>query len=63
INVTFLKYTGAGIRNDYNYKLGDICMSSSLKSVIKQLRRPEPVPKIPPRRLQGKNEPLRRSGE
>ena len=63
LNVTFLKYTGAGIRNDYNYNLVDFGMSSSLKSVVKQLRGPEPVPKIPPRRLQGKNEPLRRSGE
>lgn len=63
INVTFLKYTGAGIRNDYNYNLVDFGMSSSLKSVVKQLRRPEPVPKIPTRRLQGKNERLLRSGE
>ncbi|MCZ6542603.1 MAG: hypothetical protein O6768_02955, partial [Planctomycetota bacterium] len=42
INVTFLKYTGAGIHSDYNYNLGDFGMSSSLKSVVKQLRRPEP---------------------
>ncbi|MCH8150892.1 MAG: hypothetical protein IH830_00790 [Planctomycetes bacterium] len=63
INVNFIKYTGAGIHNDYNYNLVDFGMSSSLKSVVKQLRRPEPVPKIPPRRLQGKNEPLRRPGE
>ena len=63
INVTFIKYTGAGIRNDYNYNLVDFGMSSSLKSVVRQLRRPEPVPEIPPRRLQGKNEPLRRSVE
>lgn len=63
INVTFIKYTGAGIRNDYNYDLEDWGMRSSLKLVVKQLLRPEPVPRIPPRRLQGKNEPLRRSGE
>lgn len=63
LNVNFIKYTGAGIHHDYNYNLVDFGMSSSLKSVVKQLRRPEPVPKIPPPRLQGKNEPLRGSGE
>lgn len=49
LNVTFLRFSAAGVEARYNRNLDDYGMSSSLASVVRQLRRPEPIPTIPPR--------------
>lgn len=49
LNVTFLRYTGAGLLARYNYNLDDYGVSPALTSVVRQMRRPEPIPVVPPR--------------
>jgi hypothetical protein len=44
LNVTFMKYTGAGLRERYNYNLDDFGLSPALADVRKQMRNPEPIP-------------------
>lgn len=44
LNVMFLRYTGAGIINRYNFNLDDYGVSPSLASVSRQMRSPESLP-------------------
>ncbi len=46
-NVTFAKYGGHGIKHLYNYNLDDYGIDPGLKSVLAQLRDPQPVPSRP----------------
>jgi MFS family permease len=48
LNVTFFRYSGAGLRSRYNYNLDDYGISPALASVVRQMRAPEPVPSFPP---------------
>ena len=65
INVTFLKWTGTGLRNEYLYVLrldkkgheSHYDIDPSLKSILRQLVDPEPVPRIPPGRRGVEKEP------
>jgi hypothetical protein len=47
LNVTFGKYTAAGLRNRYPFNLSDFGVDESLSNVLRQLRAPRPVPKTP----------------
>ena len=47
LNVSFTKYSGNGIRRLYGYNLVDFGVDSSLANTLKQMRHPEPVPKVP----------------
>ena len=47
LNVTFFKYSGTGLRAFYNYGLLDFDIDTSLKTVVAQMRHPQPVPKMP----------------
>ena len=47
VNVTILRYTAAGVRQRYNYNLDDFRLDPSLRSVVRQLRHPEPIPHVP----------------
>ncbi|MHC5541482.1 hypothetical protein ACYOEI_24950, partial [Singulisphaera rosea] len=49
LNVTFLRFSAAGIEARYNRNLDDYGISGSLTSVVRQLGHPEPIPTIPPR--------------
>jgi hypothetical protein len=49
LNVTFLRYSGAGLRARYWFNLDDYGISPALASVARQMRHPEPVPASPPR--------------
>lgn len=44
LNVTFLRYSGAGIVKRYNFNLDDYGVSPSLASVSRQLRAPQELP-------------------
>jgi hypothetical protein len=44
LNVTFLKYTGAGLAGRYNYNLDDFGVSPALADVRRQMARPGPIP-------------------
>ncbi|MGC8641768.1 MAG: hypothetical protein ACP5XB_18020, partial [Isosphaeraceae bacterium] len=44
LNVMFLRYTGSGILNRYNFNLDDYGVSPSLASVTRQMRSPEALP-------------------
>ncbi len=48
LNVTFFRYSGAGLLARYNYNLDDYGISPALASVVRQMRAPEPVPYHPP---------------
>jgi len=48
LNVTFLKYTGAGLTERYNYNLDDFGVSPALADVRRQMEHPEPVPNPTP---------------
>jgi hypothetical protein len=48
LNVTFFRYSGPASRARYNYNLGDYGISPDLASLVRQMRRPEPVPYYPP---------------
>ena len=47
LNVTFLRYTEAGIRERYNFNLDDFGVSPALADVRRQMRDPEPIPHEP----------------
>lgn len=47
LNVMFFRYGAAGLRNGYNFDLADFGIDQSLSSVLRQLRRPEPLPRNP----------------
>ncbi len=47
LNVMFLRYGAAGLKTGYNFDLADFGIDQSLKSVLKQLRHPEPLPRNP----------------
>ena len=47
LNVTFLRYGGAGLHSKYYYNLDDFGISPDLASVVRQVLRPEPVPHHP----------------
>jgi hypothetical protein len=49
LNVTFLRYSGAGLLGRYNHNLDDYGISPALTSVVRQMRAPEPVPYFPAR--------------
>ena len=48
LNVTLFRYSGAGLLARYYYNLDDYGISPSLASVVRQVRRPGPVPRLPP---------------
>lgn len=47
LNVTFLRYSGHGVRRLYNYNLVDFGIDSTLSNTLKQMRTSEPVPAQP----------------
>lgn len=47
LNVTFFRYSGPGLLGRFEMNLDDYGIDPSLKSVVRQLRRPEPVPGRP----------------
>jgi len=47
LNVTFLRYTAAGINQRYNFNLDDFGVSPALADVRRQMRNPEPIPQEP----------------
>lgn len=47
LNVTFLRYTEAGIKERYNFNLDDFGVSPALADVRRQMRAPEPIPQEP----------------
>ncbi len=46
-NVTFLRYSGSGLLSRYCHNLDDFGIDPGLASVVRQVRRPEPVPRLP----------------
>ncbi len=46
LNVTFLRYTGAGLRGHYGFNLDDYGVSPSLASVTRQMGAPEAIPHL-----------------
>ena len=47
LNVMFFRYSGTGLHARYNYDLADFGIDGSLKSVLRQLRTPGPLPRVP----------------
>ncbi|WP_165246624.1 hypothetical protein [Paludisphaera soli] len=47
LNVTFLRYSGAGLTQRYNFNLDDFGVSPALADVRRQMTNPEPVPALP----------------
>ncbi|APW61653.1 hypothetical protein [Paludisphaera borealis] len=47
LNVTFLRYSGAGLTERYNHNLDDFGVSPALADVRRQMERPEPIPVNP----------------
>lgn len=47
LNVTFLRYSGAGLVQRYNFNLDDFGVSPALADVRRQMRNPEPIPASP----------------
>jgi len=47
LNVTFLRYSGAGLTQRYNFNLDDFGVSPALADVRRQMRDPQPVPALP----------------
>ncbi len=47
LNVTFLRYSGAGLIQRYNFNLDDFGVSPALADVRRQMTSPEPVPSLP----------------
>jgi hypothetical protein len=52
LNVTFLRYTGAGLLGHYGFNLDDYGVSPSLASVTRQMGTPEAIPHLAAGRLQ-----------
>jgi hypothetical protein len=50
LNVTFLKYSGPGLRANYYYGLLDFDIDTSLRSIVAQMKHPGPVSRMPPDR-------------
>ncbi len=59
LNVTFLHYGAAGLRDRHNFNLDDYGINPALKSVVRQMRHPEATPRIPPSNFEP-SEPERR---
>lgn len=47
LNVTFLRYSGAGLAHRYNFNLDDFGVSPALTDVRRQMKNPERVPSLP----------------
>lgn len=47
LNVTFLRYSGAGITQRYNFNLDDFAVSPALADVRRQMKNREPIPGEP----------------
>ncbi|MDG3007559.1 hypothetical protein [Paludisphaera mucosa] len=47
LNVTFLRYSGAGLTQRYNFNLDDFDVSPALADVRRQMKNPEPIPGQP----------------
>ncbi|WP_165074878.1 hypothetical protein [Paludisphaera rhizosphaerae] len=47
LNVTFLRYSGAGITQRYNFNLDDFDVSPALADVRRQMKNPGPIPGTP----------------
>ena len=47
LNVTFLRYSGAGLIQRYNFNLDDFGVSPALADVRRQVQHPEAIPAFP----------------